>query len=562
MSLFSRLLQFVKNLIDNVTTFFLSGRKKELVVSPEKQEPPPKPLSYIVRQEQEHACDAYMKLKLQFRDAGRMAAIAETMGRDFLTAMPDGAWKSRLVQISFLHRRMHEDINNAGIAGQLERAQSHLSNHAEDWDEWDCANLREMEDLYKEHSSITGELVEKKASLSYEGRRRHRDALAAGDWAQAREFLSSTIDLHRHIADLKCKAMGHNSLYQVLMAEHMPGIPVSDVEDWFGGLEKKLSKMLPQILEKQNKEPEPLDIKDFYPAKAQMWLNRALLSTIGFDFERGGLYETGHNPVEGGTPDDTRLVIKNVDTTNFLDSMKSTLHEGGHGLYIQGLPRKIWRYQPVARDMSAALHESQALLIEMIMGRTKEFFTFLSPRVEGLFHGLQNPVLSAENLHALKTRVNPSVSRKKADEVTYFFHILHRFRLERDLIEGKLKPVDLPEAWNEGMEELLGITPENHTEGCMQDVHWFVGKFGYFPAYAVGHMMAAQQYEAINRDLGPVGDMITKGDFIPVKEWLNDNVHGKGRLLSVNDLMKQATGKNISPDFLVKHLEQRYLSVA
>src|SRR5690606_36705120 len=146
---------------------------------------------------------------------------------------------------------------------------------------------------------------------------------------------------------------------------------------------------------------------------------------------RGGLYETGHNPVEGGTPDDTRLVIKNVDTTNFLDSLKSALHEGGHGIYIQGLPRQTWRYQLVAQDMGAGVHESQALLIEMIIGRTRGFFNFLAPRVEGLFHGLHNPVLSAENLHKIKTRVKATPVRRTADEVTYFFHILHRYRLEK-----------------------------------------------------------------------------------------------------------------------------------
>jgi len=339
----------------------------------------------------------------------------------------------------------------------------------------------------------------------------------------------------------------------------MPGITMLEVEDWFDTINKKLTKILPKIMEKQAKEDAFLPIRSFYPAKAQMWLNHALLGAIGFDFQRGGLYETGHNPVEGGTPDDTRLVIKNVDINDFMDSMKSVLHEGGHGIYIQGLPRRTWRYQPVAQDMGAGVHESQALLVEMIIGRTRPFFDFLSPRVEGLFHGMHNPVLSAENLYKIKTRVRPSVLRKRADEVTYFFHMQHRFELERDLIEGKLKPADLPEAWNAKLQDKLGIQPEGMTDGCLQDVHWFTGKFGYFPSYTVGHMLAAQLFEKINKDIPDIKDLIASGNFTPVKEWLGTNIHSKGRLLCFSDLVKQATGANLGTASLLRHLEQRYL---
>lgn len=516
----------------------------------------------VVRQNEEHPSPAYMALKLRFRDIGRLGAIAETLGRDFLTAMPEGAWKSRLGQIAYLHRRLHEDLVAPDIARLIERARDHEAAHEHDWDEWDRANLREMEIMYRRHCHIGGDLVERHARLAYEGRRRHRDCLRAGDWPDARSFLSQTIDMQRQIAEAVCRATGRNDQYQVLLEEHMPGIDQNAMNDWFTVTESRLKKILPAIVEKQAAEDAPLPIHDFYPAKAQMWLNHALLESVGFDFTRGGLYETGHNPVEGGTPDDTRLVIKNVDTTNFLDSLKSALHEGGHGIYIQGLPRQTWRYQPVAQDMGAAVQESQALLVEMIIGRTRSFFNFLAPRVEGLFHGLHNPVLSAENLHRLKTRVKATPIRRTADEVTYFFHILHRYRLEKDLIEGKLKLVDLPEAWDAGMQNVLGIRPSNHAEGCLQDVHWFVGKFGYFPSYAVGHMLAAQQYEALRRDLPDVEGDIGRGDFSGVTKWLRNNIHGRGRLLPFAGLTKSATGFAPGPDALLRHLERRYLKAA
>ena len=488
-----------------------------------------------------------------------MNAIIEILGRDFLTAMPEGAYKSRLGQIAFLYRRMHEDLTSDEVHELLGKAKDHEYAHSGEWDEWDRANLREMEDMYRMYCHVDPALMERKARLSYEGRRRHRDVLKNGDWQQARTFLTEQIDLHRKIADARCNATHSQSQYQMLMQGFMPGIKVFDVENWLGSHETALKDLYPAILEKQKKAPAPLPLEAEYDGDAQMWLNRSMLKVLGFDFNRGGLYETGHNPVEGGTVDDTRLVIYNVDESNFMDSLKSALHEGGHGLYIQGLPRHTWRYQPVAMDMGAAMHESQALLVEMIIGRMPEFFEFLSPRLEGLFHGINAPALSPENLFALKTRVRPGVDRKRADEVTYFYHVLLRFRLERDLIDGTLSVDELPEAWVEGMHKMLGILPASHMEGWLQDVHWFVGKFGYFPSYAIGHMIAAQLFESIRHAIPDVKTQIAEGEFEEIRTWLQRNIYEKGRLLPMQQLLKQATGHKLRPEYLEKHLRRRYL---
>ncbi len=512
-----------------------------------------------VKQNQLHACPSYMQLKLMFRDIGRMNAIIETLGRDFLTAMPTGAYKSRLGHIAFLYRRMHEDLSSSEMRKLIDRAQEHQYAHPGEWDQWDSANLREMSNMYRMFCCISPDLMEKKARLSYEGRRHHIALKKSGDWNDAKKFLSEQIDLHRRIAAARCTTFNEESHYQMLMQEQMPSMTTRLVEEFFGSHKESLDKMLPLIMSKQADEPKPLPLTSEYEQDAQMWLNRSMLRVIGFDFKRGGLYETGHNPVEGGTPEDTRLVISNVDENNFMHSMKSALHEGGHGIYIQGLPRQEWRYQPVAMDLGAAVHESQALLIEMIIGRMPEFFEFLSPRLEGLFHGINAPALSPENLFALKTRVNPTIDRKKADEVTYFYHILMRFELERDLIEGKLEVDKLPEAWVESMHKYLGVYPENHLEGCLQDVHWFVGKFGYFPSYVLGHMLASQLFFTLERDLPNMHEQIEHGNFLPIKDWLGENIYAKGRLMPMPELIKQITGDKFSPHYLAKHLKRRYL---
>ena len=514
------------------------------------------------RQYSSHPSPHYMDLKIRFRDLGRLSAIAETIGRDYLTNMPEGAASRRLGQIAYLYRRLHQDLICGDVEEDLQQATVHRQSNPDQWDEWDSANLDQMNKIYIHKCHIPAELEEDRARLSYNGRRVHRECLANNDWKTAQEFLGEVMSMHGRLAEARARGTNTNSAYQALMSEYIPGTNVININDWFSELEGELTKLLPKVLEKQKNDPDPIDLSGPYPAESQMWLNKCLLKVIGFDFDRGGLYETGHNPVEGGTPEDTRLVIKNVDTKNFLDSMKSALHEGGHGIYIQGLPRDTWRYQPVAQDIGSAVHESQALLIEMMIGRTKAFFEYLAPRLEGLYHRLHDPALTPDNLHLIKTRVKPTPDRKKADEITYFFHILLRYRLEMRMIDGDLKVKDLPDAWNADIQDLLGVLPSGNREGCLQDVHWFVGKFGYFPSYTLGHMMAAQLFETLQKEFPNLRERIQTGNLLDITNWLKQNIYSKGRTVADDILFKEITGREISTGPLVKHLERRYLKEA
>lgn len=525
----------------------------------------PKPVRAVkgepTKQYEAHVCPPYNDLKMVFRNFGRFSAIIETMGRDFLTAMPQGAYVSRLGQIAFLYRRQHEDVAEPKHVNLLTDAKDHMQSNPDDWDDWDKANLREMETTIRHHVGVPAELIEKRARLAYEGRHVHRDVLKNNDWEQAQTFLEGTIELHQKIAD--AKQLNDNdhpeARYQALLREFMPGARIDDIETMFKGYKTEIETLLPQIMAAQNTRPTPLDMTGVFSGKSQLWLNKALLKKIGFDFERGGLYETGHNPVEGGTPDDTRLVIKTAKIGTFLDSMKSALHEGGHGIYIQGLPRKQWRYQPVGQDLGALVHESQALLIEMVLGRKKEFFDFLAPRVEGVFQRFNDPALTSENLWRTKNRVNKTLDRKSADEVTYFMHIHMRTEIERKLISGELRVKDLPDAWAQYSKELFGKKPKNNAEGCLQDVHWFVGKFGYFPAYALGHMMSAQLLETMVRDIPHIPTQLRNGEFGDIHIWLNNKIYQRGRLERTDDLLKSITGEPLSYDALVRHIKHRYL---
>lgn len=507
-----------------------------------------------------HPCKAYCALKERHKNTGRLGAIGEIISRDFLTTMPEGAYESRLDQISYLHRRIHDDVVCCDAQAHLEEAQDHLEAHPNLWDDWDRGNLEGMVRVYRSHAILDHDTMEESARIANEGRRIHRECVKNNDWELAQAHLDRVVKHTRKVAKIKAKSRNSATLYEALIQDYSPGVSLKQLWEWFHHLEKELKVLLPKVMERQQSRRPIASLAGNYSKEGQMWLNRSLLELFGFDFDRGGLYETGHSPVEGGTPDDTRLVIKNVDSRNFLDSMKSALHEGGHGLYIQGLPKKGGlSYQPVSFDLGTTMHESQALLVEMILGRMPEFFEFLAPRLEGLFHTVRDPSLTAGNLYRIKTNVRPSLDRKSADEVTYFFHIFLRFKIECDLIEGKMEVADIPAYWTEWMHDNLGVMPQNHTEGLMQDVHWFVGKFGYFQAYTLGHMVAAQLFDTLEQEIPDLHSRVKHGDFKPITKWLNRHIHSKGSIQSWDALLKDVTGNAPSPDFLISHLEHRYL---
>jgi len=236
------------------------------------------------------------------------------------------------------------------------------------------------------------------------------------------------------------------------------------------------------------------------------------------------------------------------------------LHETGHAMYERGLPA-AWRYQPVGHARGMALHESQSLLVEMQVSRSREFFDWAAPVIADAF-GAGGPAWTAENLHRLAIRVERGFIRVEADEVTYPAHVVLRTRLERALIAGDLAVAELPGAWNDGMAALLNIVPPDDRLGCLQDIHWPGGDFGYFPTYTLGAMAAAQLAEAARRDDPDVMAGVARGDFAPLMAWLRRHVHGKGSLLSTDELLGEATGRPLDAAAFKTHLTRRYLGGA
>ena len=295
----------------------------------------------------------------------------------------------------------------------------------------------------------------------------------------------------------------------------------------------------------------------FTPSK-QRALVVEIMKAIGFPFDRGRLDESEH-PFTEGVPGDIRVTTR-FDPNDLFSGLLGALHETGHAMYDLGLPQD-WRDQPVGRDRGMALEESQSLLIEMIICRSRPFVRYLQPLLEKHF-GVTGAEWSIENLYGHLTRVRRSLIRVDADELTYPVHIMLRYELEKQMLSGELAVKDLPEAWNAGMEQRLGIRPSNDNEGCLQDIHWAVGSFGYFPSYALGAVIAAQLHESLRADVPALDEQIAHGEFSGLFGWLRTNVHGVGAKVTVHELMKAATGKPLSATSFVRYAETKYLEGA
>jgi carboxypeptidase Taq len=281
-----------------------------------------------------------------------------------------------------------------------------------------------------------------------------------------------------------------------------------------------------------------------------------MAQAVGLNFESVRLDESLH-PFSGGVPEDSRITTR-YDVEDFTQALMGVLHETGHAMYERGLP-EAWRLQPVGEARGMIVHESQSLLIEMQICRSREFMAWAAPIMAQAFGGTGR-AWEADNLFCLTTRVARGLIRVDADEVTYPAHVILRYRLERAMLAGDLALADLPGAWNDGMQSLLGVTPPNDRLGCLQDIHWYDGAWGYFPTYTLGAMAAAQLFAAATRGRPEIAPALAEGNFGPLMAWLREHVHGKGSLLSTDALIENATGRPFDDTAFKAHLRARYLS--
>lgn len=494
------------------------------------------------------ATHAYQALTDRFR---RLSALEDAMGLlswDRSVMMPTGGAESRAETSATLAAFHHDLLVDGHVGDWLDEAEQYAATLAP----WDAANLREMKRHYIHATALSSELVEAFSRASSDCEQTWRAARAESNFALVQPKLTALLELVREVAQAKAQAL-KVSPYDALLDEYEPDGRSADIDVLFADLEAFLPSFLPQALEAQGAEP-PAPQGPF-PTATQEAVCRQLMQTLGFDFAHGRLDISAH-PFCGGTPQDVRITTRYRED-DFSGSMMGVLHETGHGLYERGLPT-AWAGQPVGRARGMSIHESQSLLMEMQACRSREFIAYAAPVLRQAFGG-SGPAWDDETLYRRAIRVKRGFIRVDADEVTYPLHVILRYRLERALIEGKMEVADLPEAWNSLFQSLVGVPVPEDRVGCLQDIHWFDGAWGYFPTYTLGALTAAQLFAAAQQADPAILPAIAKGDFTPLLAWLRPNVHGQASLLTTRELVTAATGKPLSTEAFKAHLQRRYL---
>lgn len=466
--------------------------------------------------------------------------------------MPPGAGDSRGRSIAELSMILQNLISNPEVGDWIQDA-----SHGPNLTPWQSANLDEMKRLFVQNTAVSPEINRRLVIAQMRCEQQWRRLRAANDWKAFQPSLKEVLELTRQMLT----ELSHHTelpLYDSALMLYSRGLSTEVVEKLFGELKSFLPQMTEEVVRRQSQE-DVLKPEGHFPMAAQKALALELMGKLGFDSNIGRLDES-HHPFCGGTPRDVRITTR-YNETEFLSSLMGVLHETGHALYEQNLPRD-WVEQPVGAACGMSIHESQSLLMEMQVVRSAEFLEFAAPLIRKHFGRLvQNPKsLETENLRKLVGRVQPGFIRTEADEVTYPAHVILRFEIERDLIEDRWPLSELPQVWDEKMRSYLGLsTLQNDANGCMQDVHWPGGMWGYFPAYTFGAVIAAQLFATINKSLPQVRQQIRQGDFSGIQGWLKQNIWSQGSRVDTLALVNEVSGP-LSVDSFKKHLETRYLS--
>ncbi len=494
---------------------------------------------------------AYQQLENRFRRLGALGDAEAMLHWDLATMMPKGGGESRAEQLATLKALRHGLLTAPEVTDWLAMASQSDGNLGPR----QRANLREMTRMHAHATALDEALVEALSRATSACEAVWRDARADDDFARVLPSLKALLALVRETAAAKSAALGL-SPYEALLDEYEPDGRAAEIDAVFTDLAAFLPDFLDRVLAAQAARPPLAEPQGPFAIDRQRQLGVRLMETLGFDFHHGRLDVSLH-PFCGGTPDDVRITTRYRED-DFRPALMGVMHETGHALYERGLPHP-WRSQPVGGARGMAMHESQSLLIEMQVCRSPEFLAFAAPLVREAFAG-SGPAWDADNLYRHYTLVERGFIRVDADEVTYPAHVILRYELERAMIADALDPEDLPEAWAAGLQRLLGIVPPNDRLGCLQDIHWYDGAWGYFPTYTLGAMAAAQLFAAACAADADIRPGIARGDFAPLLTWLRANVHSLGSLMSTNELLTHATGAPLSAAAFKAHLQHRYLA--
>ena len=413
------------------------------------------------------------------------------------------------------------------------------------------AMIRELDRRFQKDRKTPESLVAELSRATSQGQTAWVEARKNDDFAAFLPHLEKILTLKVQYAE----AVGYEQhIYDALLDDYEPYASTPEVANVLAGLREDLVPLIAEIVD-SGAAPDREILHRHYPEDAQRTLGREASAAIGFDYQRGRLDETHHPFCTTLGPSDIRLTTR-YDESFLSSSLFGTLHESGHGIYEQGLPAR-WHGLPLGSYASLGIHESQSRLWENIVGRSLAFWEHFYPRAQELFPGALGDV-SLDDFHFAINDVQPSLIRVEADEATYNLHIIIRFELEQALLSGELEAKDAPAAWNEKYEQYLGIQPPTDADGILQDVHWSAGLMGYFPTYSLGNLYAAQLFASAAESLGDLDAMFRKGEFEPLRQWLQSHVYDHGQRYPAAELAERACGAPLSHQPLIDYLKGRF----
>ena len=494
--------------------------------------------------------DNYLKLAKELEQITHLTNIAKIIHWDAATMLQKGSAGSRQQEIASFSSVIHK-METAEVIGQLIEASLGEFDHLDDWQRSNLANAKKT---YDSQTCITSEIQYEYSIASGECEFIWRQARPENDFKKLEPYLDRVFDSVRKIAALKSEKLGKSPL-DVLIDIYDPERTSAEIKGVFDVLRSQLPPLVNEIATKQASE-KVIPLSEKIDEATQKAIGLKIIEKMGFNLDRGRLDKSTH-PFCTGSNDDVRLTTR-YDENNFLSSLFGVVHETGHGLYQQNLPAN-YRNQPVGGAKGMAFHESQSLIMEKQAGTSRQFMQCLAKILKDDF-SLSSAEYSAENLYALATRVQPSLIRVDADEVTYPLHVILRFEIEEAIIEGNLRAFDLPELWNSKMQEYLGIVPNTDSDGCLQDIHWPSGSLGYFPSYTNGAIIASMLMKSATGKYSSIESELTVGKFDSLNKYLTDNLRRYGSSKNSADLLQAATGHNtVQPGIFIDYLKSKYL---
>ncbi len=494
--------------------------------------------------------NAYKKLIKIVKETKVLESCSHLLKWDERTYMPKQGSKHRSAQIALLAGMVHLKKTSPEMDDLLSELEESVI--VKEPFSIQAVNIREIRQHYDKLTKLPPSLVEEIARVTTISQGIWRQARANSDFKMFEPYLRQIVELKQE----KAKALSHEGdlLYDALLDKSDPGETTANLKKIFGLLRDELIVLIKNI-ETSGKSPDISFLKSNYPIDKQDTFGRTASKAIGFNFNSGRLDVTTHPFCKDIGIGDIRLTT-NYTLNDFRSSFFSTLHESGHGIYQQGLDPSHYG-TPMGDFISFGIYESQSRLWENFVGRSKGFWNYFFPKAKQIFPEALGRI-SLDEFYFSVNDVKKSFIRMKADEVTYNLHVLLRFELEQALICGELSVSDIPNAWNHLFKQYFDLTPPNDAKGCLQDLHWSAGGFGYFPSYTLGNLYAAQLFEQAKEELGDLDSQFSLGNFKPLKSWLTEKIYRQGKRYRSGELIKAITGKPLSHRPLMDHLNTKF----